>query len=343
MGGEEAAQLAAFIRNVPGAIYRCRIDEHWTMQFISDGIERLSGYRPSELIGNEQRSFSSIIHADDRQLVQSVVAAAVAERKPFAPEYRIVRADGAVVWVLERGQAVSDPDGREWLDGVIFDITHRKVLEEELQRAVALEVLADERLRVARELHDVVGHAVSMAAVQAGAARAVLRRDADAASQALESVEGCLREALVEMRQMVTGLHGPASAGRPGIARLESLVDRVSGAGLRVRFSARGTERDLPAAVDVTLYRVVQESLTNCLKYASGAEVEVIVTQEPGRVRLEVADDGTGCVTEAGIGGSAGWGLEGLRERAVALGGALSAGPRPGGGFEVAAWFPVRT
>ena len=125
--------LAALVANVPGAIYRCALDPDWTMAVISDEIERISGYPAADFIGSERRTFGSIIHAGDRPDVDREVRAATVARRPFALEYRIVRADGSIAWVLERGQQVVGGDGEAWLHGVIFDITERKRAEQILR------------------------------------------------------------------------------------------------------------------------------------------------------------------------------------------------------------------
>jgi PAS domain S-box-containing protein len=138
-GDERDVELAAIVANVPGAIYRCALDHDWTMTLISDEIERISGHPPADFIRNRSRTFASIIHADDRADVEREVRTATKEDRPFALEYRIVRADGTVAWVLDRGQRVVEADDQPWLHGVIFDITERKHAEEVLRRREAEE------------------------------------------------------------------------------------------------------------------------------------------------------------------------------------------------------------
>jgi PAS domain S-box-containing protein len=124
------AELAALVANIPGAIYRCALDRNYTMAMISDEIERISGYPASDFILNRARSFVSVIHPDDRADVEREIADATSEDRPFALEYRIVRADGSVAWVLERGQLVVDADEQVSLHGVVFDISERKRAED---------------------------------------------------------------------------------------------------------------------------------------------------------------------------------------------------------------------
>src|ERR687885_571682 len=132
-------ELAALVANVPGAIYRCALDRDWTMAMISDEIERISGYPPSDYILNRVRSFESVIHPDDREAVDREIRTATRENRTYALEYRIIRADGTVAWVIDRGQHVVDSDDQGSLHGVIFDITERKRAEEVLRRREAEE------------------------------------------------------------------------------------------------------------------------------------------------------------------------------------------------------------
>lgn len=152
--------------------------------------------------------------------------------------------------------------GRQWLDGVIFDITERRGLEEELRRSLAEGAAAQERLRLARDLHDAVGHALTVGAIQAGGARAVVGSDPAAAERALHEVENCLREALREMREMVSALHYDPDSPPDGYLRLDDLIASAGRAGLDARLIVTGDERPLPAAVQASLYRSVQECLT---------------------------------------------------------------------------------
>ena len=166
---ENEALLRSLVANIPGAVYRCACDEHWTMQWLSDEIEEISGYPASDFIDSAVRTFASVIHPDDREQVERSVMDAVDARRPFTLEYRIVRRDGAVRWVLERGQAQEAGDGRRWLDGAIFDITARRAAEQALReheiveaqlaevhasRARILEAADRARREIERNLHD---------------------------------------------------------------------------------------------------------------------------------------------------------------------------------------------
>jgi signal transduction histidine kinase len=208
--------------------------------------------------------------------------------------------------------------------------------EERARRAVA-----DERARIARELHDVVGHSVSVMTVQASAVRRRLDDDQDQVRDALEVVERTGREALAEMRRMVGVLRhpeeAPALAPQPSLGQIEKLVEQAREAGLPVELRIEGEPMELPAGIDLAAYRLVQEGLTNAIKHARAQRAEVLVRYADARLEVSVSDDGPG----GGDGDSGGHGLVGMRERISVYGGDLEAGPRPEGGFRLRATLPV--
>jgi signal transduction histidine kinase len=201
--------------------------------------------------------------------------------------------------------------------------------------------VAEERTRIARELHDVVGHSVSVMTVQASAARRLLKPHQEKEREALLVVEQTGREALAEMRKMVGVLRrpeeAPALAPQPSLEHLDKLIEHTREAGLPVELRVEGTPEPLPASVDLTAYRLVQEGLTNAIKHARAEHAEVLVRYGDGHVELSVTDDGTG----DGGGESGGQGLVGMRERISVYGGELEAGPLAGGGFRLRARIPV--
>ncbi len=202
---------------------------------------------------------------------------------------------------------------------------------------------ADERRHMARELHDIVAHGVSVMLVQAGAARQVVETAPDRAIDSLLTVEATGRDVMAELRHMLGALNDEGEAAavgpQPGVDQLEALVDRVREAGLPAQLEIDGTPAALAANLDVTAYRIVQEALTNALRYARRAATLVRVSYDPEQLRLEILDDGPGTGDDAGDG--SGRGLVGMRERAALVGGRLEAGPRLGGGYAVRAWLPL--
>jgi signal transduction histidine kinase len=201
--------------------------------------------------------------------------------------------------------------------------------------------VSDERARIARELHDVVGHSVSVMTVQASAARRLLDPDQVKEREALLVVEQTGREALAEMRRMVGVLRrpeeAPALAPQPSLEYLDKLIEHARETGLPVELRIEGKPVPLPAGVDLTAYRLVQEGLTNALKHARAEHAEVLVRYGNGHVELEVTDDGRG----DGDGDKGGHGLVGMRERVSVYGGELEAGPRAEGGYRLRARLPV--
>jgi signal transduction histidine kinase len=210
--------------------------------------------------------------------------------------------------------------------------------EEETQRRVT-----EERLRIARELHDVVSHSISTINVQAGVAAHVMEEQPEHARKALLDIKQTSRETLRELRGILQVLRqvdeaeprGPV----PGLAQLATLVEATIRAGVPTRTSVTGSQRPLPPAVDLAAYRVIQESLTNVVRHAGRASAEVTISYEPARILIEVVDDGRGPGENRGT--KTGHGLAGMRERVAATGGQLEAGPRAGRGFSVRAWFPI--
>jgi signal transduction histidine kinase len=231
-------------------------------------------------------------------------------------------------------------------------LTDQLASEQELRARWAV---AAERGRIARELHDVVAHSVSVMVVQAGAARRTLPASPGQAATALDQIESTGRQALVELRRLLGLLRSgdrddeDALAPQPGLARLETLAAAAREAGLPVEVAVEGEARPLPAGVDLSAYRIVQEALTNSLKHAGPARASVRVCYGREVLEVRVEDDGNGSGSAFGRQSTdsdgqnrpSGHGLIGMRERVALFGGTLETGPRPGGGFRVAARLPL--
>jgi signal transduction histidine kinase len=219
---------------------------------------------------------------------------------------------------------------RERADRLVFE-------REERER----QAVAEERARMARELHDVVAHSVSLITVQAQAVQRLLQGEERAAREGIGSIERVARQTATEMRRLLGILEsqgdGTARDPQPGIAGLTTLVEQVRETGLEVELRIEGEPVPLAAGLDLSAYRIVQEALTNVLKHARASRVEVVVRYARERLELEVKDDGQGGDQHQG----SGHGLTGMRERAVVFGGELTAGPLPGRGFRVRARLPM--
>ncbi len=216
----------------------------------------------------------------------------------------------------------------------------------ELRRAQAAgQTVMAERLRIARELHDIVAHSIGIIAIQAGSGRRVFDARPDQARDALAAIEATSRETLSGLRRMVTGLRlaepgpGPGQAPMgpaPGLADIERLAAMTLEAGVTVDVDWRGSREPLPADIDLSAFRIIQEAVTNVVRHAHTGQCQVSIDQQDGQLSIEVTDRGRG-----GSVAGTGYGITGMRERAALLGGGFSAGPRPGGGFRVAARLPV--
>jgi signal transduction histidine kinase len=210
--------------------------------------------------------------------------------------------------------------------------------EENARRAVF-----EERVRIARELHDVVAHHVSMMGVQAGAARVVIDRDPARAKEALSAIETSSRQAVVELHRLLGFLRQAGDrddlATQPGLGELPGLAARMGDSHLTVEVSVEGEKRALPPTVDVSAFRIVQEALTNALKHSGASRADVHLRYWPDELELEIVDDGRPNGASASAPG--GLGLIGMRERAGLHGGQFSAGPAPGGGFTVRVKLPT--
>jgi signal transduction histidine kinase len=237
-----------------------------------------------------------------------------------------------------------------WLGGFALreraqeaDAAEARATEAERERDAAARIaVAEERARIARELHDVVAHAVSVMVLQVGAVRRNLPEELDEDAEALKDVEQAGRTALTEMRRLLAAMRregdGVELAPQPGLDGVESLVEQVGRAGLPVRLHIEGERFPVPGAIDLSAYRIVQEGLTNALKHAHANQADVTVRYRLDELEIEVRDDGRGSAASDGLG----HGLLGIRERVKIYGGEMSAGPAPEGGYLLSTRLPLR-
>ncbi len=229
-----------------------------------------------------------------------------------------------------------------WLIG--NSIRQAQTQAELLRVQAATQTVMAERLRIARELHDIVAHSIGIIAIQAGSGRSVLDARPDQAREALATIEATSRETLSGLRRMLTGLRraepepgaGQAPLGPAGLAGLDRLAVTTLDAGVQVDVDWRGSREPLPADIDLSAFRIIQEAVTNVVRHAGTGQCQVLIDQRDGQLSIEVTDSGRG-----GSPAGTGYGITGMRERATLLGGDFSVGPRPGGGFRVAARLPV--
>jgi PAS domain S-box-containing protein len=342
------ALLRSLVANIPGALYRCACDEHWTMEWLSDEIEKISGYPASDFINSAVRTFASVIDPDDREQVERSVMDAVDAGRPFELEYRIRRRDGGVRWVLERGQAQEAGDGRRWLDGAIFDITVRRAAEQALRehaiveaqlaevhasRARILEAADRARREIERNLHDGAQQRFVSVALQLQLCLAARPELAEDARTELNGIVADLRTGLAELRDLAHGVHPAVLSDRGLEHALASLSNRAS---VPVALRVALPPLRLATSVEAAAYFTVCEALTNIAKYARASRAWVNVEQRDGHLDVEVGDDGVG-----GADISSGTGLQGLRDRVAAVNGTLDIDSRSGAGTVLRARLPV--
>jgi signal transduction histidine kinase len=283
---------------------------------------------------------------------------AVLARKRAAAIASLVIGYAASVWPWLIGQS-GHPSAAFALGlaaGLMFLLSAAELIRIRSQRAAALQRsreeelrrrASEERMRMARDLHDVVAHNISVINVQANTALHLMDRQPDRARSALTTINDVSKQALVEIRSVLGVLRdideSAPRAPSPGLARLGDLVDSAAAAGLAVHVEEAGRPAPLPADVDLAAYRIIQEALTNSARHSGGTTATVRVAYGDGGLILEVADDGV--PRPAARPGTRvsrpGNGIAGMTERAKALGGTLQAGPRPEGGFGVRAWLPL--
>ncbi|MFF0475381.1 sensor histidine kinase [Streptomyces sp. NPDC004284] len=212
---------------------------------------------------------------------------------------------------------------------------------EQMRTRVAEQAVTAERLRIARELHDVISHSIGVVAIQAGAAKRVIETQPEGARKALGVIENTSRETLAGLRRMLGALHDAESGGADeplaGLDDVDKLVENVRNAGVRVDVEWRGERRPLPPEVDLSAFRIIQESVTNVVKHSATEQCRVSVVFQPADLSVVIVDSGTG----TGRGEGAGYGIAGMRDRVKLLNGDFTAGPRPEGGYRVTARLPI--
>ena len=344
----DEALLRSLVANIPGALYRSACDTDWTMAWMSQEIEKISGYPVTDFVDSSRRTFASVIHPDDREQIDRSVREAVNAHRPFSLEYRINRRDGDVRWVLERGQAQESGDGRRWLDGAIFDITVRRAAEQALRekevvdaqlaevrasRARILDAGDRARREIERNLHDGAQQRFVSVALELQRWLAPHREISDEARGDLEGVLSELRTGLAELRDLARGLH-PAVLTDRGLERaLTTLADHAT-VPVKLRIALPSPRLAMP--VETAAYFTVCEALTNLAKHARATRAWVNVEQLDDHLGVEVGDDGAG-----GADLTAGSGLQGLRDRIAAVNGTLTVDSQPGAGTVIRARLPI--
>jgi len=279
------------------------------------------------------------------KLALAAIAVAAVTLPASLPEF------GTTLWVAEfvritalLAAAALLGDATRNRRAYIAEVEQRAVQAERTRDEEALRRVDEERLRIARELHDIVAHSLSIVAVQSGMAKHVIRKDPKEAAKAIENISKTSRSALKELRSVIDVLRGAGEGAQapltpaPSLSHLDTLTHPLEQAGLEVDLRIEVDLSELPSLVDASAYRIVQEALTNVIRHAEASRVDVKVGLEEDNLRVTVSDNGRG-VPE---GAKEGHGIPGMRERAIALGGSFEAGPLRGGGYEVRVRLPLK-
>jgi PAS domain S-box-containing protein len=343
------ALLRSLMANVPGAIYRTAWHGDGAVELITDEIENISGHPPNSFVSSNRRTLLGLVHREDRAALREAIAEAAELEEPYSLEYRIVRADGAIRWVLDRGQPVPGPGGRLWLDGALFDVTERRAAEEALlrreieaarsaelhaSRARIIEAADAARRKIERDLHDGAQQRLVSMSLDVRLAHRVVAQDPSAAGPLLERLGEELQSASAELRELARGIH-PAVLTERGLGpAVEALATRAP---IPVELVDVPGERLAPVT-EATAYFTVSEALTNVAKYAQATHATVRLACENGHLVVEVRDDGVG-----GASPDSGSGLSGLADRVGAADGTLSVDSPLGEGTLIRAVLPLST
>jgi signal transduction histidine kinase len=277
--------------------------------------------------------------------VLTALSALVAIRVAFGAAEPPAGIAGIAVWMAATAGAAGTAVG--YYRALLVVTRAQLAREAQTREAQARRRAVEERLRIARELHDVLGHTMATISVQAGVGIHLLQTRPGQAVEALTTIKQISDQALADVKAILGILRADNDPDQPrtprgGLDQLEALLDPVRAAGVQPRLTVHGSARPLPAAVDLAAYRIIQEALTNVLRHAGARTVQLDVCYEPERVVIGIRDDGTAASPgPAGPNGQGGHGISGMRERALALSGQFTAGPHPDGGFQVRCALPT--
>ena len=342
------AVLRSMLATVPGAIYRSAWHAGQRLELITDEIERISGFPADNFVASAKRTLVSIVHPDDRAMIAAAVEGwDEGGDHTFSLEYRIVRADGEIRWVLDRGQLVKGAGGQMWMNGALFDITERRAAEEALRRreieAARTEELRASRARIVaaadearrkleRDLHDGAQQRLVSMALDVRVARRRLDDDPASAGPFLDRLGDDLAGATSELRELARGIHPAVLTDRGLAPAVEALAGRSA---VPVELVELPADR-LPPTAEITAYFTVSEALVNVAKYAQATHVTVRLSASDDDLAVEVRDDGIG-----GARATPGSGLSGLADRVGATDGTLEVVSPPGEGTLVRAVIPL--
>jgi PAS domain S-box-containing protein len=361
---ESERRLSTLIANLPGMVYRCKIDFRWTMEYVSEGCAALLGCDASKMIGKDAIHLGDMIHPDDRKMVWEEVQKGIAQRQRFQLTYRVRTVQGEEKWVWEQGVAICSESGDpEALEGFITDISERKWAEDalrmahhELERRVEqrtgelkdanerlqrerrtlehlLRASDHERQLIAYDIHDGLAQQLVGALMQFQVYEHSKDTNSNDATKAFEAGMTMLRQSHFEARRLISGVRPPILDEAGITAAIAHLVHDQGNQGPQIEFQSRVTFHRLTPILENAIYRIAQEALTNACKHSRSEKVRVSLAQDKDLVSLEVRDWGIGFDVTAIRDDR--FGLAGIRERVRLLGGELSLESQPGEGASI--------
>lgn len=339
VSASEAETLLALVAQLPGMMYRCRLERARKMLFVSEGCFDLTGIRAERFINEPALSFDALIHPDDRESVFRQIIQSVAEQRPYRLIYRLMLPDSGDRWVLERGRALKPDAIDPLLVGFITDHTERMHTLQGQEKQIAI---MEERNRLARELHDSVTQSLYSLTLFAEAGRNLTQQgEFERAGHLFDDLLLTGQQALKEMRLMVHKLR-PSLLEKEGLVRaIQHRLNAVEGrAGVHHQLVIEGAI-DLSPEIEDALYSIAQEALNNTLKHANANSVRLTLRQTPGNLTMLIVDDGVGYSWESAASGG-GLGLTSMRERAVGIGSSITFETAAGEGSTVRVEVPLK-
>ncbi len=351
---ESQRAMSTLMGNLPGMAYRCRCDRDWSMEFVSEGSLSLTGYRPSEIMGDSLVSYGKLIHPRDREMVWQTVMKSVKKKEHYQLVYRIIRADKKIRWVWERGLGIYSPTGELLaLEGFIADMTEQKHAEEQLEHSrKQLSIHADhlhsllegERAEIAREIHDELGQILSALKMDLFWLGRKLSDRENAVTDKIGSMTRLIDSTIKAVERILATLR-PAILDDMGLtSAIEWLIEEFQGrTGIACEEILEPTPECLitDERISTALFRICQEALTNVTRHAQATRVEIVLRTRGNMVELRVTDNGVG-ISKTDIEKSNSFGILGIRERVNLLGGKVNIAGRKGKGTVLRVRIPVR-
>jgi PAS domain S-box-containing protein len=344
---ENIRKTNSIVSNLNGAFFRCKTDENWTMEYVSDGIMELTGYPSADFMMNRVMSFGSVIFPDDRERIRKIVRDAINNRIPYTVEYRITSAQNTKKWIWERGRGIFSEGRVIAVEGFFTDISDKKKVEEELKSALDQQhqltqyvekVREDERVAISRELHDDLGQALTAVKIDLGTIRQ-MTHDKEVAAR-VKKVSDLVSETIKTVQRLTSQL-------RPQIIDDLGLVSAIEW--YTSEFEERShikinldlsPELNVEPDTSMIIFRIMQEALTNVARHSNATKVEIGLIQKGHNLCFSMSDNGIG-ITEGQLTSRKSFGIISMKERAGSLGGTFEISGGDDGGTLIQLIFPL--